>query len=60
MKSLNLKKEKRSYNPEFSIISTALGVVKLGLKPVLVDVDPVTWNMSPKEIIKKINKILKL
>ena len=56
MKSLNLKKKSEVIIPNFSIISTALCVVKLGLKPVLVDVDPVTWNMSPKEIIKKINK----
>ena len=56
MKSLNLKKKSEVIIPNFSIISTALCVVKLGLKPVLVDVDPKTWNMSPKEIIKKINK----
>ena len=56
MKSLNLKKKSEVIIPNFSIISTALCVVKLGLKPVLVDVDPVTWNMSPKEIFKKINK----
>ena len=56
MKSLNLKKKSEVIIPNFSIISTALCVIKLGLKPVLVDVDPRTWNMSPKEIIKKINK----
>ena len=55
MKSLNLKKKSEVIIPNFSIISTALCVVKLGLKPVLVDVDSKTWNMSPKEIIKKIN-----
>ncbi len=56
MKSLNLKRKSEVIIPNFSIISTALCVVKLGLKPVLVDVDPITWNMSPKEVIQKINK----
>ena len=56
MKSLNLKKKSEVIIPNFSIISTALCVIKLNLKPVLVDVDPITWNMCPKEIIKKINK----
>ena len=56
LKSLNLKKKSEVIIPNFSIISTALCVVKLGLKPILVDADPETWNMCPKQIIKKINK----
>ena len=56
LKSLNLKKKREVIIPNFSIISTALCVVKLGLKPILVDADPETWNMCPKQIIKKINK----
>ena len=56
IKSLNLKKGDEVIIPCFSIISTALCVVKLGLKPVLVDADLKTWNMNPKDIIKKISK----
>ncbi len=56
LKSLNLKKKDEVIIPNFSIISTALCVVKLGLKPILVDADPKSWNMCPKQIEKKINK----
>jgi len=56
MKSLNLKNGSEVIIPSFSIISTALCVVKLGLKPVLVDSNLQTWNMDPSEIIKKITK----
>jgi perosamine synthetase len=56
MKSLNLKKGDEVIIPSFSIISTALCVVKLGLKPVLVDSDLHTWNMDPDHVISKITK----
>ena len=56
MKSLNLKKGDEVIIPTFSIISTALCVVKLGLKPVLVDSDLKTWNMDSSQVIKKITK----
>ena len=56
IKSLNLKKGDEVIIPSFSIISTALCVVKLGLKPVLVDSDLYTWNMNPSEVISKITK----
>ena len=56
MKSLNLKKGGEIIIPSFSIISTALCVLKLGLKPVLVDCNIETWNMQPDQIIKKISK----
>ena len=56
LKALNLKKESEIIIPTFSIISTALCVVKLGLKPVLVDSNLYTWNMDPEKIIKKITK----
>ena len=46
MKSLNLKKGDEVIISSFSIISTALCVVKLGLKPVLVDSNIYTWNMD--------------
>ena len=42
--------------PSFSIISTANAVIKNNLKPILVDCDLETWNMTVEETIKKISK----
>ena len=56
LKALDLKKNDEVIIPAFSIISTALCVVKLNLKPVLVDVNLENWNMDPDQIIKKITK----
>ena len=56
IKSLNLKKNSEVIIPAFSIISTALCVIKCGLKPVLTDCNIFTWNVDSNEIIKKINK----
>ena len=56
MKSLNLKKGDEVIIPTFSIISTALCVIKLGLKPVLIDSNIYTWNMDSDQVIKKITK----
>jgi len=60
IKSLNIKKNSEVLIPSFSIISTANAVIKNNLKPVLVDCDLNTWNMNPKETIKKITKKTKL
>ena len=56
LKSLNLKKNSEVIIPAFSIISTAICVLKCNLKPVLVDCDLQTWNVSPESVIKKISK----
>lgn len=40
--------------PTFTIISPALQVVRAGAKPVLVDSDPLTWNMDVGQIEAKI------
>jgi len=56
IKSLNLKKGDEVIIPTFSIISTALCVIKMGLRPVLVDSNINTWNMDTDEVIKKITK----
>ena len=56
LKSLNLKKGSEIIIPSFSIISTALCVVKLGLKPILVDSNLSNWNMDVDQVIKKINQ----
>ncbi len=46
--------------PSFTIISCAIAVVRLGAKPVLIDIDPVTWNMDPNLIEEKISKKTKV
>ena len=56
LKSLNLKAKDEVIIPTFSIISTALCVIKLGLKPILVDVEMSTWNMNPDQVLNKITK----
>ena len=40
--------------PAFTIISTILQVVRSGAKPVLIDSDPLTWNMNVDQIEAKI------
>ena len=40
--------------PTFTIISCAAAVVRAGAKPVVVDCDPVTWNMDVARIEEKI------
>lgn len=40
--------------PTFTIISCAAAVVRAGATPVLVDCDPVTWNMEANQIEAKI------
>ena len=58
IKSLNLKRGSEIIIPAFSIISTALCVVKLGLKPILVDSDLENWNMIPSQVLKKSVEVL--
>jgi perosamine synthetase len=40
--------------PTFTIISCAAAVVRAGAVPVLVDADPLTWNMNPDQVAEKI------
>lgn len=42
--------------PAFTIISCVNQIVRNGAKPVLVDSDPITWNMDVTQIEKKITK----
>ena len=56
LKSLDLKRGDEIIIPTFSIISTALCVIKLGLKPILVDSDLATWNMDSEQVIKRISR----
>jgi perosamine synthetase len=41
--------------PTFTIISCAAAVVRAGAKPVVVDCDPVTWNMDVAQVAAKIS-----
>ena len=52
--SLNLKKGDEVILPSFTIISCILPVIRCGAKPVLVDSDPVTWNMNVNQVKEKI------
>lgn len=40
--------------PTFTIISCAAAIVRAGAKPVVVDADPLTWNMNVDQIAEKI------
>ena len=52
--SLNIKKREEVILPSFTIISCILPVIRSGAIPVLIDSDPVTWNMDVNKIEKKI------
>ena len=51
IKSLNLKKGDEVIIPNFTIISNALAVIKLGLKIKPIDCDLKNWNMNLKKVI---------
>jgi len=40
--------------PSFTIISCAVAAIRLGARPVLVDIDPATWNMDTTQLESKI------
>lgn len=42
--------------PSFTFFATASAVVRLGAKPVFADIDPLTYNISPREIARLIHK----
>ena len=52
--SLNIKKEEEVILPSFTIISCILPIIRCGAIPILIDSDPVTWNMDVKKIEDKI------
>ena len=49
-----IKKGDQIIMPSFTIISCAIAALRLGAKPVLVDIDPETWNMDVSQIESKI------
>jgi perosamine synthetase len=52
--ALQLQKGDEVIMPAFTIISPALAIIRAGAIPVLIDSDPLTWNMDVNEIEKKI------
>ena len=48
--ALNIKKKEEVILPSFTIISCILPVIRSGAIPVLIDSDPVTWNMDVNKI----------
>lgn len=56
MMALNIEKGSEVIMPAFTIISCATAILRSGAVPVLVDADPVTWNMDVSQIEKKITK----
>ena len=46
--------------PSFTIISCAIAAIRLGATPVLVDIEPITWNMNPCLLEEKITKKTKV
>ena len=54
IRALNLEKGSEVIMPTFTIISPAQSLVNEGLVPVLIDSDPLTWNMDVTQIEAKI------
>ena len=54
--ALNLQPGDEVITPDFTFISTVEVVALMGLKPVLVDVDPGTFNMRPESVEQAITK----
>lgn len=42
--------------PTFTMVAVCNAVLYLGARPVLVDSDPVTWNMDPDQVRRRINR----
>lgn len=51
---LNLKEGDEVILPTFTIISCITAILRAGAVPVLVDCDPVTFNMNPKEVASRV------
>ncbi len=54
LKALDIKPDDQVIVPTFTFFATAGVVSRLGAIPVFVDIDPVTYNINPAEIEKKI------
>jgi len=52
--AIGTEKDDEVIMPSFTIISCAIACIRLGAKPVLVDIDPETWTMDVLKIGEKI------
>lgn len=48
--ALGIGKDDEVIMPSFTIISCAAAIVRAGAKPILVDCDPLTWNMDVQQL----------
>ncbi|MDO8662407.1 MAG: DegT/DnrJ/EryC1/StrS family aminotransferase [Candidatus Omnitrophota bacterium] len=53
--ALGVKNGDEVIMPSFTIISCAIACIRLGVKPVLVDIEPETWTMDVSQIEAKIS-----
>jgi len=51
---IDVRKGDEVIMPSFTIISCALAALRLGARPVLVDIDPTTWNIDTTQLESKI------
>ena len=56
MKAIGIRPGDEVIIPNFTIISNALAVIKLGAKPILVDCGLYNWNININDLKKKISK----
>ncbi len=54
--AIGIKRGDEVILPSFTFVATAEAIVIAGAKPVFVDIDPETYNISPKKIEKTITK----
>jgi perosamine synthetase len=54
VRALKLPEGSEVIMPSFTIISCAAAIVRAGLKPVLVDAEPRTWNMDVRQLESKL------
>lgn len=55
LKALDIKPNDQVIVPTFTFFATAGVVSRLGAVPVFIDIDPVTYNINPEELEKRIN-----
>lgn len=56
LQALGIEKGDKVIAPAYSSIATITGMINLGIKPVLCDIEPDTFNIDPNDIRKKITK----